>query len=195
MPQVVVADPLAALSAFAREWRRQFHIPVIGVTGSNGKTTTKEIIGAILSRLGPTLVTRGNLNNHIGVPLMLLEMNAAHRYAVIEMGANHLGEIAHLASIAEPTIGIVTNAGAAHLEGFGSLDGVASGKGEMFHALPVDGVAVINADDKYAPHVARQPQRGRSRLTFGFEQPADFMAHKVHAERRCRAASRSTSIW
>jgi len=180
IPQVVVADPLAALSAFAREWRRQFSIPVIGVTGSNGKTTTKEIIGAILSRLGPCLITRGNLNNHIGVPLMLLEMNASHRYAVIEMGANHLGEIAHLASIAEPTIGIVTNAGAAHLEGFGSLDGVASGKGELFKALPVNGVAVINADDKYAP-LWRENRSADTAFTFGFEQPADFMAHKVNA--------------
>jgi UDP-N-acetylmuramoyl-tripeptide--D-alanyl-D-alanine ligase len=180
IPQVVVADPLGALSMFAREWRRQFSIPVIGVTGSNGKTTTKEIIGAILSRLGPCLITRGNLNNHIGVPLMLLEMNASHRYAVIEMGANHLGEIAHLASIAEPTIGIVTNAGAAHLEGFGSLDGVASGKGELFKALPASGVAVINADDKYAP-LWRDTRSADQAFTFGFEQPADFMAHKVKA--------------
>ena len=92
LPQVVVPDPLAALSAFAREWRRQFRIPVVGVTGSNGKTTTKELIGAILTQLGPTLVTRGNLNNHIGVPLTLLELTEDHRYAVIEMGANHLGE-------------------------------------------------------------------------------------------------------
>jgi len=180
IPQVVVADPLAALSAFAREWRRQFSIPVIGVTGSNGKTTTKEIIGAILSRLGSCLVTRGNLNNHIGVPLTLLEMNASHRYAVIEMGANHLGEIAQLAGIAEPTIGIVTNAGAAHLEGFGSLDGVASGKGELFEALPPSGVAVINADDKYASQW--RDNRGADKVfTFGFEQPADFMAHNVKA--------------
>jgi UDP-N-acetylmuramoyl-tripeptide--D-alanyl-D-alanine ligase len=178
--QVVVDDPLAALSAFAREWRRQFSIPVIGVTGSNGKTTTKEIIGAILSRLGACLVTRGNLNNHIGVPLMLLEMNASHRYAVIEMGANHIGEIAHLAAIAEPTIGIVTNAGAAHLEGFGSLDGVAQGKGEMFKALPADGVAVINADDKYAAFW-RDNRTPDDAFTFGFEQPADFTAHKVQA--------------
>lgn len=180
IPQIVVADPLAALSQFAREWRRQFSIPVIGVTGSNGKTTTKEIIGAILSRLGPCLVTRGNLNNHIGVPLMLLEMNASHRYAVIEMGANHLGEIAHLASLAEPTIGIVTNAGAAHLEGFGSLDGVASGKGELYRALPSNGTAVINADDKYAARW-RENRGADEVLTFGFEQPADFMAHKVNA--------------
>ena len=165
---------------FAREWRRQFAIPVVGVTGSNGKTTTKEIIGAILTRLGPTLITRGNLNNHIGVPLMLLEMSAKHRYAVIEMGANHIGEIAHLAAIAEPTIGIVTNAGAAHLEGFGSLDGVASGKGELFKALPVEGVAVINADDKYAP-IWLEARSADKAFTFGFEQPADFMAHKVNA--------------
>jgi UDP-N-acetylmuramoyl-tripeptide--D-alanyl-D-alanine ligase len=180
LPQVVVADPLAALSAFARAWRRQFHIPVVGVTGSNGKTTTKELIGAILSRLGDTLVTRGNLNNHIGVPLTLLELTAQHRYAVIEMGANHQGEIAHLANIAEPTVGIVTNAGAAHLEGFGSLEGVATGKGEMFRALPVEGVAVVNADDAYAAYW-RENRSAERLLTFGFEQPADFSAHKVHS--------------
>jgi UDP-N-acetylmuramoyl-tripeptide--D-alanyl-D-alanine ligase len=180
LPQVVVADPLAALSAFAREWRRQFHVAVIGVTGSNGKTTTKELIGAILARLGPTLITRGNLNNHIGVPLTLLELTAQHRYAVIEMGANHLGEIEHLAAIAEPTIGIVTNAGAAHLEGFGSLQGVATGKGELFRALPVEGVAVINADDAFAPQW-RDSASAERVLTFGFEQPADFMAHKVRS--------------
>ena len=178
LAQIVVADPLAALSTFAREWRRQFHVPVVGVTGSNGKTTTKELIGSILSQLGPTLVTRGNLNNHIGVPLTLLELTKEHRYAVIEMGANHLGEIAHLASISEPTVGIVTNAGAAHLEGFGSLDGVANGKGEMFQALPFEGVAVINADDKYAWQWRDMSAPDRI-LTFGFEQPADFMAHKV----------------
>jgi UDP-N-acetylmuramoyl-tripeptide--D-alanyl-D-alanine ligase len=181
VPQVVVADPLAALSEFARAWRRQFKIPVVGVTGSNGKTTTKELIGSILSQLGPTLVTRGNLNNHIGVPLTLLELTKEHRYAVIEMGANHLDEIAHLASLAEPTVGIVTNAGAAHLEGFGSLQGVADGKGEMFQALPLEGVAVINADDKYAAQWRDMSTADRI-LTFGFEQQADFMAHKVREE-------------
>lgn len=180
LPQIVVSDPLAALSAFAREWRRQFSIPVIGVTGSNGKTTTKELIGAILSRLGACLATRGNLNNHIGVPLMLLEMTHEHRYAVIEMGANHQGEIAHLAGIAEPTIGIVTNAGAAHLEGFGSLQGVAAGKGELLQNLPVAGVAVINADDAFATQW-REARSADRTLTFGFEQRADFMAHKVQA--------------
>jgi UDP-N-acetylmuramoyl-tripeptide--D-alanyl-D-alanine ligase len=180
LPQVVVGDPLAALSSFAREWRRQFKIPVIGVTGSNGKTTTKELIGSILSPLGAALLTRGNLNNHIGVPLTLLELNATHRYAVIEMGANHQGEIAHLASLAEPTIGIVTNAGAAHLEGFGSLQGVAAGKGELFAALPPSGVAVINADDAFAA-TWREMRSADQVVSFGFEQPADFMAHKVRA--------------
>ena len=179
--QIVTPDPLGALSAFAREWRRQFHIPLIGVTGSNGKTTTKELLGSILSRQGKTLVTRGNLNNHIGVPLMLLELTAGHRYAVIEMGANHIGEIAHLASLAEPTVGIVTNAGAAHLEGFGSLAGVAQGKGEMFRALPPEGVAIVNADDAFAAQW-RDASTAERLLTFGFEQPADFMAHKVRAE-------------
>jgi UDP-N-acetylmuramoyl-tripeptide--D-alanyl-D-alanine ligase len=156
----------------------RFAIPVVGVTGSNGKTTTKELIGAILSQLGPCLITRGNLNNHIGVPLTLLQLQATHRYAVIEMGANHQGEIAHLANLAAPTIGIVTNAGAAHLEGFGSLQGVANGKGELFRALPTDGVAVINADDVYAGFW-RDSRASERVASFGFEQPADFMAHRV----------------
>ncbi len=180
IPQVVVADPLAALSRFAHEWRMRFSIPVIGVTGSNGKTTTKELIGAILSQLGPCLITSGNLNNHIGVPLTLLQLHATHRYAVIEMGANHQGEIAHLAVLAAPTIGIVTNAGAAHLEGFGSLQGVAIGKGEMFRGLPTDGVAVINADDAFAAQWLESRAAERA-VTFGFEQPADFTAHRVQA--------------
>lgn len=179
--QIVTPDPLAALSAFAHEWRRQFHIPVVGVTGSNGKTTTKELIGSMLSRQGKTLVTRGNLNNHIGVPLTLLELTAEHRYAVIEMGANHIGEIAQLASLVAPTVGIVTNAGAAHLEGFGSLAGVAQGKGELFRALPPEGVAVVNADDAFAAQW-RDLSTAERVLTFGFEQPADFMAHRVRAQ-------------
>ena len=178
LPQVVVTDALIALSAFAKAWRHQFDIPLIGVTGSNGKTTTKELIGSILSRLGPCLITRGNLNNHIGVPLMLLEMTAAHRFAVIEMGANHQREIAHLASLAEPSIGIVTNAGAAHLEGFGSLDGVASGKGEMFRGLPADGVAIVNADDTYA-QMWLDTRATKKVYTFGIDRPADFTAQQV----------------
>ncbi len=178
LPQVVVSDTLRALTACARAHRRRFRNPVAAVTGSNGKTTTKEMIGAVLSRKGPCLITKGNLNNHIGVPLTLLDLRQEHCYAVIEMGANHGGEIAHLASIAEPNIGLVTNAGAAHLEGFGSLDGVAAGKGELFAGLPPGGVAVINADDRYASSW-RAAAAGRRLVTFGVEQPADFTARHI----------------
>jgi UDP-N-acetylmuramoyl-tripeptide--D-alanyl-D-alanine ligase len=179
VPQIIVPDTLGALTACARARRRSFAGPVVAITGSNGKTTTKEMIGAILGGLGPALVTRGNLNNHIGVPLTLLSLAAGHRYAVVEMGANHRGEIAHLASIAEPGIGIVTNAGAAHLEGFGSLDGVAEGKGELFAGLPADGIAVLNADDRYAPRW-RSLAEGRRVVTFGLEH-ADYSARAVRS--------------
>jgi UDP-N-acetylmuramoyl-tripeptide--D-alanyl-D-alanine ligase len=179
LPQVVVPDVLAALAACARARRREFPGPVVAVTGSNGKTTTKEMIGAILALRGPALLTRGNLNNHIGVPLTLLSLRAAHTHAVVEMGANHRGEIAHLASIAQPGIGIVTNAGAAHLEGFGSLDGVAEGKGELFAALPRDGVAILNADDRYASRW-RSLAAGREIVTFGLDD-ADYAARKVRS--------------
>ena len=178
LPQIVVSDTLRALTACARAQRRRFSGAVIAVTGSNGKTTTKEMIGAILSRGGPCLVTKGNLNNHIGVPLTLLGLRDEHRYAVIEMGANHQGEIAHLASIAEPVVGLVTNAAAAHLEGFGSLEGVAAAKGEIFAALPATGVAVVNADDRFAASW-RSAAAGKVVVTFGIEQPADFTARDV----------------
>ena len=182
VPQVVVPDALGALTACARARRTAFAGPVIAVTGSNGKTTTKEMIGAILAVRGLCLITKGNLNNHIGVPLTLLRLNAEHRFAVIEMGANHRGEIAHLASIAEPRIGIVTNAGAAHLEGFGSLDGVAEGKGELFAALPPDGVAVVNADDRYAPRW-QSLSAGRRITTFGLEV-GDYSARSIGSSLR-----------
>jgi UDP-N-acetylmuramoyl-tripeptide--D-alanyl-D-alanine ligase len=178
IPQLIVSDVLAALSTYAREWRRQFKIPVIGITGSNGKTTTKEMLGSILSRAGTCLVTRGNLNNHIGVPLMLLELAPAHRYAVIEMGASALGEIGHLASLAEPTIGLITNVGAAHLEGFGSLDGVAQGKGELFTKLDKQGIAAINLDEPYADLWRSTTTAGRT-ITFGLAPQSDVIAQDI----------------
>lgn len=178
LPQVVVPDVLAALTRFAHEWRRKFSLPLVGVTGSNGKTTTKEILGQVLLQQGACLVTRGNLNNHLGVPLMLLELEPVHRSAVIEMGANHIGEIGSLAATAQPTVGLVTNAGAAHLEGFGSLEGVAQGKGEMFTALAGRGTAVINADDDFASLWRRLA--GASRVvTFGIDRPADVVARDI----------------
>jgi UDP-N-acetylmuramoyl-tripeptide--D-alanyl-D-alanine ligase len=181
LPQVVVPDVLAALTTFASTWRSQFAAPVVGITGSNGKTTVKEMTGAILSRMGRCLVTRGNLNNHIGVPLTLCRLEPTHRHAVIEMGANHLGEIAHLVSVARPDVGLVINAGPAHLEGFGGIDGVANGKGEMFAALGAHQTAVINADDRFAAYwhgVARAAGRV---ITFGMRERADFAAVNVRA--------------
>jgi UDP-N-acetylmuramoyl-tripeptide--D-alanyl-D-alanine ligase len=179
LPQVVVPDVLAGLTAFAAAWRRDFPGTVVGITGSNGKTTVKEMTGAILTCAGVCLVTRGNLNNHIGVPLTLCRLEPGHRYAVIEMGANHLGEIAHLASVARPDVGLVINAGPAHLEGFGGIDGVAKGKGEMFAALGAGQTAVINADDRFAAYW-HGIARGAGRVvTFGIRERADFAAVNV----------------
>ncbi len=144
---IAAGDPLRALQEAAAAHRARFERPVVGVTGSNGKTTTKEMAAAILAQRGPVLKTEGNLNNHIGVPLTLFRLGAAHRAAVVELGINHPGEMTRLCEIARPTVGVITNVGHAHLEGFGGLDGVARAKGELFGALGADGVAVVNLDD------------------------------------------------
>jgi UDP-N-acetylmuramoyl-tripeptide--D-alanyl-D-alanine ligase len=128
-------DTLLALQKLANYHRKQFNLPVIGITGSNGKTTTKELFYAVLSKKYNTLATKGNLNNHIGVPLTLLKLKQQHEIAIIEMGANHQGEIALLSQIAEPTVGLITNIGKAHLEGFGGVEGVIKGKTELYQFL------------------------------------------------------------
>ena len=178
LPQVVVRDVQAALTAFAGAWRRRCQALVFGVGGSNGKTTTKELLASILAQAGPTLATRGNLNNHIGVPLTLLSLLPSHRYAVIEMGANHPGEIAALAALAAPSIALVTNAGDEHLEGFGDLAGVAHAEGEMYAALPPDGTAVINADDPFH-ELWRTMARTVRVLRFGIDSPAEARATAI----------------
>ncbi|MEX2148899.1 MAG: UDP-N-acetylmuramoyl-tripeptide--D-alanyl-D-alanine ligase [Steroidobacteraceae bacterium] len=179
IPQLVVTDSGAALTALARASRAASRALVIGVGGSNGKTTTKELLASIMAQAGPTLATRGNLNNHIGVPLTLLGLSSSHRYAVIEMGANRPGEIATLAELARPVIALVTNAGDEHLEGFGDLAGVAHAEGELYAALPPDGTAVINADDPFHD-LWRTMSRGGSALRFGIEKPADARASAIH---------------
>ena len=173
LTSIVVDDTRLALGRLAAGWRARYRIPLVAVTGSNGKTTVKEMIASILARCGTVLATTGNLNNDIGVPLTLLRLRAEHRYAVIEMGANHGGEIAYVAQLAQPTIGVVTNAGNAHLEGFGSAEGVARGKGELFQALSSEGVAVLNADDRFAGMWAEMIGARRT-LRFGLERPADL---------------------
>lgn len=177
--QILVPDTLAALQAYAASWRRDFSLPVVAVTGSSGKTTTKQMLAAIVAARGPALVTEGNLNNHIGVPLTLLKLRREHRTAIVELGASGLGEIAALAALARPDVGIVTQAGDAHLAGFGSRDGVARGKGELFAAL-AGGVAVINADDPYAS-LWRRLAANAGILSFGFAADADVRAEAIAA--------------
>ncbi|HLT90663.1 MAG TPA: UDP-N-acetylmuramoyl-tripeptide--D-alanyl-D-alanine ligase [Woeseiaceae bacterium] len=178
LPVIEVDDTRRALGALAAAWRRRMPARVIGLTGTNGKTTLKEMIASCLGTSAPTLATRGNLNNDVGVPLMLAELEDTHRYAVIEMGANHPGEIAWLRSIVAPDIAVITNAGPGHLEGFGTVAGVARAKGELLEGEPRPQCAVLNADD---PHLglwrtlaADVPVR-----TFGFGDDADVRALDV----------------
>lgn len=151
LPQIEVADTRLALGQLSAHWRQKFSLPVVAITGSNGKTTVRSMTAAILCRCGRTLSTQGNLNNDIGLPLTLARLGEDDEFAVLEMGANHPGEIDYLAAIAQPSIAVITNAGPAHLEGFGDLQGVATAKGELFARLGKQGVAVINADDAFAP--------------------------------------------
>jgi UDP-N-acetylmuramoyl-tripeptide--D-alanyl-D-alanine ligase len=177
LAQIAVGDTQEALTRAAHAWRAAFGGELVGVAGSNGKTTAKEMTAAILAQAGACLATRGNLNNHIGVPLTLLRLESAHRFAVVEMGANRAGEVAALVQLARPSVGMITNAGAEHLDGFGSLEGVARAEGEMVAHLDATGTAVINADDEFAP-LWRASTAARV-VTFGVRAPADFAAGEV----------------
>lgn len=176
---VAVRDTLRALGDLAAYYRNRFDIPVIGVTGSNGKTTTKEMLAAILEQTGRGLKTSGNLNNLIGVPQMLFRLTHEDRWAVLEMGMSEPGEIDRLAEMARPHIGIITNAFPAHLESMGSVEAVAAAKGELFRRLPQGGVAVYNADDRL---IAAQPSpSGVARLSFGLSG-GEVTATAIRAE-------------
>ena len=171
LPAIVVPNSLTALGQIAHQWRAQFAIPVIGVTGSNGKTTVKEMIAAILaaaSSEATRLATRGNLNNEIGVPLTLFRLDAGHRAAVVELGMNHPGEIARLAAIAAPTIGMVNNAQREHQEFMHTVEAVALENGAVLAALPQDGVAVYPGDEPYTA-LWQGLAQGRRSITFGFD--------------------------
>ena len=178
IPQIVVKDTYQALQQLSAAWRQQFSIPVIGITGSNGKTSVKELIKQILSTQGNVMATVGNLNNHIGVPLTLSNLNDEHQYAVIEMGANHAGEISTLAKLAEPNVAVVTNIGPAHLEGFGSIEGVAHAKSELYQNLSAAGIAVVNADEHYI-EVLKGQIGERMQISFGIEKPADVSGKQI----------------
>jgi UDP-N-acetylmuramoyl-tripeptide--D-alanyl-D-alanine ligase len=178
LPAIRVHDARSAMGRLAAAWRERFDVETVGVTGSNGKTTVKEMTAAILTRDAPVLATRGNLNNDIGVPLTLARLAPEHRRLVVEMGANHAGEIAALAAMARPRVGVITQVAPAHLEGFGSVEGVANAKGELITALPTDGVAVVEAEGRWLA-LWRRLAAGRRLITFGDCAAADVRAEHV----------------
>jgi UDP-N-acetylmuramoyl-tripeptide--D-alanyl-D-alanine ligase len=178
-PVLLVDDTRLALGKLAAHWRKQFAIPLVAITGSNGKTTVKEMLASIL-RLAAggddaLLATKGNFNNDIGMPLTLLRLNAQHRYAVIEMGMNHFGEIDYLTRIAAPNVALINNASGAHLQGLGSVEAVAQAKAEIFNGLQDYGMAIINVDDDFAP-LWRTQAGANELLEFGLNSQADVTA-------------------
>ena len=190
LPRLVVPDARHALGRLAHAWRRRFDVPFVAVTGSNGKTTVKEMIASILRRSHRTLATAGNLNTDIGLAATLFGLDSEHRRGVVEMGANHPGEIAALARLCAPRVGVVTQCAPAHLEGFGDVAGVARAKGELFESLPPDGFGVVNADDRFAQFWT--DQLGIRRVVrFGLRKPADVGASFVPGEHGSRITLRA----
>ena len=193
IPLLVVADTRVALGALAAHWRGRFKLPLIGITGSNGKTTVKEMCAAVMRAqqglegfsYDSVLATSGNFNNDIGMPLTLLGLRSEHRAAVIEMGMNRPGEIAYLSGLASPTVAVVTNAQRAHLQGVGTVTAIAHEKGCIYAGLGAEGVAIINADDPHADYW-REINASRKRITFGLVSPADvsgrYRAHGFGAQ-------------
>ena len=180
---VEVADTLRALGDLAHTYRDRFEIPVVGVTGSNGKTTTKEMIAAVLSVRGETCKSEGNLNNLVGLPHQVLRLGDEHAYAVFEMGMSEAGEISRLAEIARPRIAVITNVGPAHIEGLGSVEAVRDAKGEILEAMPPGGVAVLSNEDPHSRVLAeRYESRGGRVIRFGFSQESDFWANEIQVD-------------
>ena len=174
---IAVKDTLAALGEIARSWRRKYNTPVVALTGSNGKTTTKEMIAACLETTFPILKTKGNLNNLIGVPLTLLTLTERERVVVLEMGMNVPGEIRRLTEIAEPDVGLITNIQTVHLEGMGSLERLKEEKGELYRRMRRDGTILVNQDDARVVDLASDYPG--QKITLGIEHPADVMAKEV----------------
>lgn len=179
-PQLVVESSVTALGELSALNRDHFSGKLIAITGSSGKTTVKEMLASILATQGKVLATKGNLNNHLGMPLTLLQIGREHQFAVIEMGASAVGEIAYMARLAKPDVSVVNNVGTAHVEGFGSVDNIAKGKGEIYEYLPKQGVAAINLDDAFSGQWIEQ-NRNRTRLTFSVHQAADVQAKNIQA--------------
>lgn len=180
IPQIIVQDTIAALGQIAKNWRNRFSLPIVGVTGSNGKTTLKNMIASIQvaacdNVASQVLATEGNLNNAIGLPLVISRLNATHRYSVIEMGMNSFGEIDHLTHITRPQVAVITNAAEAHLQGLQSVAGVARAKGEIFSGLEKNGIGILNKDDAHFDYW-RGLLADRTYLTFALKSEADVRA-------------------
>lgn len=181
-----VKNALETLQSLAKYHRSKFNIPVIGLTGSNGKTTSKELINSVLSQKFNVTFTSNNFNNHIGVPLTILKINRKTDIAIIEMGANHLGEIDLLCNIADPNIGYITNFGKAHLEGFGGIEGVIKGKSELYEYIRENkGVVLINNDDR----IQREKSRGNNTFSFGKSKKSDFLIYNTSSNKNLCEAS------
>ncbi len=179
IPQIIVSDCHQALGQVAAAWRARFpELVRVAMTGSAGKTSTKEMTARIFEQQGETLATVGNLNNDIGVPLTLLRLRDKHQFGVFELGANHAGEIAYTSGLVRPQAAVIVNVGTAHLEGFGSREGIARAKGEIYDGLADDGVAVVNLDDDFADLWLQQLQ-GRRVLTFSERGDADVRASDI----------------
>lgn len=177
IPQLIVGDTTLALGKLGAAWRNEFNIPFIAVTGSNGKTSTKNMLASIMQAAcggneDQVLATKGTLNNHWGLPLTLARLDKNHRYAAIEMGMNHFGEIKYLTELTRPDVAIITNAAAAHLAGVGSIEGVARAKAEIFLGLPETGIAILNRDDVFYDYWCGQIGT-RRHISFGFHADAD----------------------
>ncbi|MDN6179576.1 MAG: UDP-N-acetylmuramoyl-tripeptide--D-alanyl-D-alanine ligase [Halomonas subglaciescola] len=187
LPQITCADTRLALGLLARAWRKAFSSPLVGVTGNSGKTTVKELVAALLAPLGPVHATQGNLNNDIGAPLTLLGLEPQHRAAVVELGANHLGEIAWTTRLAMPQIAVITNVTGAHVGEFGGMGQIAQAKSEILQGLAADGVAVLNRDDPYFAFWS-QCAAPNAVMGFGLHPDADVHARALSCDARGRYA-------
>lgn len=181
-PVLKVKDTLQAYQQLAHAWRMRFELPVIAVTGSNGKTTTKDLTAAVLSGRWQVLKTQANFNNEIGLPLTLLQLTAAHQAAVVEIGMRGLGQIAAMAPMAAPSIGIVTNVGETHMELLGSLENIAKAKSELVEAIPAGGTVILNADNAFVAAMHVKAKAGVRVLTFGIEKTADVQGEAIRTE-------------
>lgn len=175
MPQIQVDDPTVTIASLAQEWRANFSIPVLGITGSNGKTSTKDLIVHTLSASHVVHGTRGNYNTHLGLPLTLLELVSHYTLSILEMGANQRGDIGYLCNLSLPRYGLITNIAPAHLSTFGSIENIAETKGELFDALPSDGIAFVNLEDDRIKDLTSSAER----ITYGYSAECDF-AGDIH---------------